>query len=460
MIRFYAYYSVGGYKDFYLGDSLQSADSTYLLPFLGKLLESNDPQKRVKGKQQLELPKIEEISIENNHGLPNECLRLFTHGGYRAMYLDIPSAGCRCFIVRDLSNGSKDEEGRSVPFVLAIVAEGAEDILHLDSLALRYCSEMTQMHEKLGSLLGYDGIQNGLRFDLGECLELINCSGSLSFKSTHKEVKYMVTGSHDLAKIICKELDMTQKDIECILNNEGQPLYGRLEILGYDHISDSTSEVNFESETTTDHNNDITYSEIKTENFEKKPSLIIDINESEEHSETVNNPKKVTESILSEINGKIQEISDRINKIESSVISTASIHIGDEEDIIKSEIASIGKRLNSIETTIASIGSEKHNNDNNAIEESLKSLESSMATIRMESQQRYERILTTISNIKSETQTYGKRTTSLNSFWKDPKVLLILAAVAIATVILLIAMPSAKNMSNTDHISTEQSMIN
>lgn len=443
MIRFYTYYSVGGYKDFYLGNSLQSTDSTYLLPLLRKLLESNDPQKRAKGKQQLELPKIEEISIEDNHGIPNECLRLFTHGGYRAMYLDIVSAGCRCFIVRDLSNGSKDEEGRSVPFVLAMVAEGANDISHLDSLALRYCSEMTQMDEKLGSLLGYDGIQNGLRFDLGKCLELINSVGSLSFKPSHKEVKYLMTGSLDLAKIICSELDIKQNDVECILNNEGQPLYGRLETLEEVPIRDYTSKFTLESSITAEHDKGTESFEIMEDSIEKKPSAFSEVHETEEAAETVKVSEKETELMLSEIDLKIQDILNRINHIEFPGVSTASINTEGYEGIIKSEFAVIGERLSSIETKIASITEEKYNHsrDNDAIEESLKAIESSIKLIRSESQQKYERILSAISTIKSETQTYENPTAPLNALCKDTKVWLILAAIAIATVILLFAMP-------------------
>lgn len=419
MIRFYAYYSVGGYKDFYLGNSAESASSTYLLPLLDQLLGSRDPKKKAKGERQLALPKIEMITVDDNHEIPDECLRLFTHGGYRAMCLDTESSNGRCFIVRDLSNGSVDEEGRSIPYVLAIVAEGAYDINRLDSFAIRYCTEMAALDESLGKLLGYDGLENGIRFDLKECLEIVDHSQPALFTADEKKVRYIVAGSLELANVVCEELGFTKKDVECVINNEGNTVYGELKV----SYSQTTLQGTPDLEKKTDAYPDII--ESKSDDAISEPA---DTEIKLPKVESVNNDKipenedtseERNETIFSEITKQIQELSEGFQ--------------GMEEMVSKKVYESIGQQFESLLKNCKSL-QEKIT----AIEGRLIEMETKMTSMRGESLQKGDQILNELKTLKSDKKDSGVGMDSPKPFWKNTNVLAILGAITIATIIMII----------------------
>ena len=99
MLRYYSYYSVGGYKDFILGTSEEKQEATYYLPLLPLLEEraKTDEDAAKLFDQQKDLPKIQQLSAEQPFNLPTSARVLFSHAGYKLLYkhLEYP-----CYIFR------------------------------------------------------------------------------------------------------------------------------------------------------------------------------------------------------------------------------------------------------------------------------------------------------------------------------------------------------------------------
>lgn len=167
MLKYYSYYSVGGYKDLYLGSSEDKVESTYYLPLLA-LMEDNTIQEDTNKVESLKsLPKIKLINNSESHGLPNEAKRLFSHAGYKILYKNI-SAKTYALAIRDIPSSGKDESGRSIPFLLVIIGTTQEDIRILNILATFFASYLSETEKKISSCLGYDQEVNGLRFDISQ----------------------------------------------------------------------------------------------------------------------------------------------------------------------------------------------------------------------------------------------------------------------------------------------------
>ena len=64
MLRYYSYYSVGGYKDFYLGSNADQFDASYYLSLLPVW------EKRAQEKEDAELQK--EVAINQSNGRKTE----------------------------------------------------------------------------------------------------------------------------------------------------------------------------------------------------------------------------------------------------------------------------------------------------------------------------------------------------------------------------------------------------
>lgn len=165
MLKYYSYYSVGGYKDLYLGSSEDKVEATYYLPLL-PLMEDNTIQEDPNKVESLKgLPKIKLINNTESHGLPNEAKRLFSHAGYKILYKNI-SAKTYALAIRDIPSSGKDESGRSIPFLLVIIGTTQEDIRILNILTTFLASYIPESEKVISSCLGYDQDVNGLRFEI------------------------------------------------------------------------------------------------------------------------------------------------------------------------------------------------------------------------------------------------------------------------------------------------------
>lgn len=175
MLRYYSYYSIGGYKDLYLGSDEDKVEETFYLPLLSVLEEESKTDENAK--RQFEelnkLPRIFQLSDKNNYGLPSGAASLFSHAGYKVLYKHV-QGGTHAFAIRDITCGSKDEMGRNIPFLMVMTGDAPGDVRKLDIIATYITSYLKNSEETISSFIGYDRDKNGLRFKLAEFNNWIN----------------------------------------------------------------------------------------------------------------------------------------------------------------------------------------------------------------------------------------------------------------------------------------------
>lgn len=168
MLRYYAYYSVGGYKDFYLGSNADQFEASYylsLLPILEKRAQENaDLELQKKVDKLKKLPSIKVMNEKQSYGMPKAGFSLFSHGGYKLIYEHL-EGDTYALAVRDIPSSSKDESGRATPFLFIITSDNPEDTKKLNVLAAYTATNLTTFSNMISSTLGYDVEKNGLRFD-------------------------------------------------------------------------------------------------------------------------------------------------------------------------------------------------------------------------------------------------------------------------------------------------------
>ena len=169
MLSYYSYYSVGGYKDMFLGNAGMQEKDVFFLPLLAvwkKRAESNqDDALREKMQRLSALPSIKLLSQSESYGLPAEADRVFSHGGYKVMYVAYRS-GETLLAIRDIEGEEKDEAGRAIPFLIVLTGTTPDDRRTLGRLAAYMASNLTTTERKLSSLFEYDSEKNGLCFHL------------------------------------------------------------------------------------------------------------------------------------------------------------------------------------------------------------------------------------------------------------------------------------------------------
>ena len=169
MLRYYSYYSIGGYKDLYLGSDDDKSEETFYLPLLTVLEEEakTDENARRQFDELNKLPKIYQLSDKNNYGLPSGAASLFSHAGYKVLYKHVQGK-THALAIRDITCAAKDEMGRSIPFLMVITGDTPNDVRKLDIITTYITSYLKSFEETISSFLGYDRDKNGLRFKLKE----------------------------------------------------------------------------------------------------------------------------------------------------------------------------------------------------------------------------------------------------------------------------------------------------
>ena len=226
MMKLYAFYSIGGYKDLYLGELKPDCSPTYFLPLLSIMKKRNKDEEREIVANLEALPKIERITSSNSYGFPQECSTLFSHGGYILLYKTL-NDGRSCLVLRDLTSSTKDEEGRGTPFNLLFMAESENDCQQLDNVALFCFHNATQLDSILSPAIVYDPKVNGTRADLPVIYEWI-ASCPTTRPLTHKEGQYnfVMVGSPTTIKVFLKEQNVSQNSVDTFCTIDGTILKG------------------------------------------------------------------------------------------------------------------------------------------------------------------------------------------------------------------------------------------
>lgn len=175
MLRYYSYYSVGGYKDFILGTNDSKQEATYYLPLLSVLEErAKDDTDASKQFEQLnKLPKIHQLSATETYGLPVSARPLFSHAGYKLIYKHLEDDSY-ALALRNITGYTKDEHGRVIPFMFVIVGDTKEDTRILNILATYFACNIRSVENTLTEFLFMDIEANGLKFELANFNAWIN----------------------------------------------------------------------------------------------------------------------------------------------------------------------------------------------------------------------------------------------------------------------------------------------
>ena len=175
MLRYYSYYSVGGYKDFILGTSDSKQEATYYLPLLPVLEEraKEDTDAAKQFEQLNKLPKIHQLSATETYSLPVSARPLFSHAGYKLIYKHLEDNSF-ALALRNITDNTKDEHGRTIPFMFVIVGDTKEDVRVLDILSTYFACNIKGVEIILSRLLYMDIEVNGLKFELAKFNAWIN----------------------------------------------------------------------------------------------------------------------------------------------------------------------------------------------------------------------------------------------------------------------------------------------
>lgn len=167
MLRYYSYYSVGGYKDFILGNNSSKEAATFYFPLLPILEEraKEDEEIAIQVKELKSLPSICQLSADNTYRLPMPARTMFSHAGYKLLYKHLEGE-YYALAMRDIPNSSTDEHGRSIPFLFVIVGDCQEDMEILNLLTSYFAGNVKTTEKKIAECLYFDIAINGLKFEL------------------------------------------------------------------------------------------------------------------------------------------------------------------------------------------------------------------------------------------------------------------------------------------------------
>lgn len=229
MIRYYTYYSYGGYKDLYIGSDTDYVDASYFIPLINvwKKSDKSGVTEKIARAERVQHVKI--ISKTDNAGFPSECNLMFSHGGYNAIYRTLKD-GRTCLCIRDISNNLKDEEGRDIPFNFLFLADGDESINKLDAFALHYLSDEIKIKCMIADAISYDPIINGLKFDLSKLNETLIPEHDVPLKKlAHKDnsIDFLIIGSRKQYSSTLSEQGIKESMVNAMFDSDGL-FYGAL----------------------------------------------------------------------------------------------------------------------------------------------------------------------------------------------------------------------------------------
>ena len=170
MLKYYAYYSVGGYKEFFLGDTENKEEFTYYFPLISFLEDEarNNETVTARVEELKALPRIEPLSEDNTFGLSESAQPLFKGDGFELIYKHL-SGDLHALAFGSLSNNAKDDMGKPIPFQFIITGEGKKDLQALDVLAAYAANNLKKVQGVIAGFIGMNYERNGLEFSLARC---------------------------------------------------------------------------------------------------------------------------------------------------------------------------------------------------------------------------------------------------------------------------------------------------
>ena len=229
MMKYYAYYNHGGYKDFYLGDSEDTIESRYFLPLLKvheeSLQEKPDATLEEEVKDQKKRPELVVLSDKTDeYNYPIPARILMSHAGYKIMYRRVDKTNT-VLAIRDIL-GIKDTYGRQSPFSIMFISNTEEDDVNLNILAEYVRLNLTEFENTVMSLFVNDMLVNGLRFDIGKLnfklKQIFSENGKLiTDKNLRGNVHFVVIPDGLKLSDTYREQNFTKLDLNIAYNMDG-----------------------------------------------------------------------------------------------------------------------------------------------------------------------------------------------------------------------------------------------
>ena len=229
MVKYYAYYSFGGYRELYLGNSDDSFDQSWYFSMLSvwesRLKDKEDDVLRARVDEARALPKIVDVGKGGENAIPDEASTLIVFGGYDVIYRTVGQY--QVLAVKDID--SKDDTGRPAPFMMLFVAQDATGIAVLDKLSDYLISNLKAFKDYLSGLFVYDLEKNGLRFGVQSmngilkkvCEEVVQPRREWhSFNVVH----LLIAGQN--LDVALQNQKISKKDVFCAQDLHGNQLIG------------------------------------------------------------------------------------------------------------------------------------------------------------------------------------------------------------------------------------------
>lgn len=234
MIKLYAYYNHGGYKDFYLGSLEESMEAKYFLPLLQiheqELTRHPDNELlRSQVERQKGLPKLVYLSdATGSYNYPYQARMLMSHAGYKVLYKKIDYRSY-ALAVRDIE-GPKDVYGRLTPFNIMLTGDEQGDVDALDRIAESIRKDLAGFEKLASSLFVNDILENGLRCELGPFRRKLNDwvehgNPLRKYCERNSSVRLLVVPNGASLNMALKEQHIERNDINVCCSLNGIPLF-------------------------------------------------------------------------------------------------------------------------------------------------------------------------------------------------------------------------------------------
>lgn len=230
MIKYFAYYSVGGYKDMYLGNSEMKEECTYYSPFYSQWKNNTLPENFVsRMKEQLEyLDGQTHIKILTaiDEDLPKDASRFVTHSGFKLACCTLNN-GATTIALKDLNGSVKDENERSISFMLQLLSDDTNTQI---ALADYIRTHLETEEDFFASLFEYNVNYNCLQFNLAKLNTWIkdvveNKLNEVISNTTARRLHLLVLSNGVSKEYALSELGIVLRDASKIYNMAGVNVY-------------------------------------------------------------------------------------------------------------------------------------------------------------------------------------------------------------------------------------------
>lgn len=229
-IKYFAYYSVGGYKDMYLGNSEMEEECTYYSPFYTQWKDNTLSEIFAnRMKEQLEyLDNQTHIKILTalDEDLPKDASRFVSHSGFKLACCSLNN-GTTTIAIKDLNGNAKDENERSIPFMLQLISDETNTQI---ALADYIRTHLETEEEFFANLFEYNASYNCLQFNIAKLnvwiKDVIENKLNVNNMNSVTHRLHMLVLSNGVSKeYAISELGLQMKDADRVYNIAGMNVY-------------------------------------------------------------------------------------------------------------------------------------------------------------------------------------------------------------------------------------------